>query len=128
MHEEGRHILFFVNWVAWHRRNMPLVAPSLVRAEGARGVGVPGLGAHRHRVRRQPTASRTTTSPSTAPASSAATTSTSFKLMETCLAENDRRLGIYDTRLKRPRFVPFMIRTFRRFVGPKQPPPRLTWQ
>src|SRR5476651_568889 len=42
-----------------------------------------------------------------------------YKLMDVCLAENDRRLGIYDKRLKRPRFVPFMIRAFRRFAGPK---------
>jgi hypothetical protein len=39
--------------------------------------------------------------------------------MDVCLAENDRRLGVYDKRLKRPRFVPFMIRTFRRLAGPK---------
>ena len=34
-----------------------------------------------------------------------------YKLMDTCLRENDRRLGIYDPRLKRPRFFPFLVRT-----------------
>jgi hypothetical protein len=42
-----------------------------------------------------------------------------FRLIDVCLAENARRLGSYDERLKRPRFVPFMTRTFRRFFGPK---------
>ena len=42
-----------------------------------------------------------------------------FTLLDTCLREDARRLGIYDPRLKRPRFVPFMIRTFRKCIGPK---------
>jgi hypothetical protein len=37
-----------------------------------------------------------------------------------CLRENDRRLGIYDVRLRRPRFVPFMARTARRFLPKKE--------
>ena len=32
------------------------------------------------------------------------------ELIALCLSENDRRLGIYDKRLKRPRFVPFLVR------------------
>ena len=36
------------------------------------------------------------------------------QLIDVCLKENDRRLGIYDARLKRPRFVPFMARLARR--------------
>jgi hypothetical protein len=36
------------------------------------------------------------------------------------VSENDRRLEIYDQRLKRPRFVPFMARLALKFVGPKK--------
>jgi hypothetical protein len=38
------------------------------------------------------------------------------QLIDVCLKENDRRLGIYDPRLKRPSFVPFMARLARRFL------------
>jgi hypothetical protein len=39
------------------------------------------------------------------------------ELVDTCLAENERRLGIYDARLLRPSFVPRMVRLARRFIG-----------
>ena len=38
------------------------------------------------------------------------------QLMDICLAENDRRLGIYDQRLLRPMFVPRMVRIARKFL------------
>jgi hypothetical protein len=38
------------------------------------------------------------------------------RLLEICLGENDRRLGFYDRRLKRPRFVPWMARLARRLI------------
>jgi hypothetical protein len=43
------------------------------------------------------------------------------ELARICLAENDRRLSIYDPRLKRPRFVPAMIRLALKFAGKPQP-------
>ena len=50
--EEARHILFFVNWVGLAPAQHAAVAPAFLRAQGAGGVAVSRLGAHRHRARR----------------------------------------------------------------------------
>jgi hypothetical protein len=115
MREEGRHILFFVNWVAWHRRNMPLwrrpwfalkiaaVWAFLIweRIGIAKDVGGAGPQDNNFTVNG---------------AQELGVDISVAELMDTCLAENDRRLGIYDTRLLRPNFVPRMVRFARRFM------------
>src|SRR6201999_2533864 len=42
---------------------------------------------------------------------------TPAELMDICLAENDRRLAPYDSRLIRPTLMPSMVRLARRFMG-----------
>lgn len=113
IHEEGRHILFFVNWIAWHRRNVPfwrrpwfelkvlciwayLIFERIGIASNI-GAGVQDSnftvnGADQLGVDLSPA-----------------------ELMDICLAENDRRLSVYDSRLLRPTFVPAMVRLIRRF-------------
>ncbi len=114
MQEEGRHILFFVNWAAWHRRQLQwwqrpwfdlrrlavwvfLVWERIGIAKGVRGSEAEAnftvTGAEALGIDLRPAA-----------------------LMDVCLAENDRRLGIYDERLLRPLFVPRMVRLARRFL------------
>jgi hypothetical protein len=110
MREEGRHILFFVNWVAWWRRNMPwwrrpwfelkvfAVWVFLIweRIGTARAVESQGNAADNN---------------FTVTGSTQLGVDISFKgLAEVCLKENDRRLAPYDQRLIRPVFVPAMIR------------------
>lgn len=121
MREEGRHILFFVNWVAWWRRNMPfwrrpwfeakVIAVWLYliweRIDIAKGLGDGNTKAQENNF--------------TLNGSKELGVEISFpELARICLAENDRRLGVYDQRLIRPRFVPAMMRLALRFV--KKPP------
>jgi hypothetical protein len=52
--EEGRHILFFVNWVAWHRRNLPPWRRVLFAVKILSAWGLSYLGENWPRTRRCP--------------------------------------------------------------------------
>jgi hypothetical protein len=111
MQEECRHILFFTNWVAWHRKNLPwwkrpifdvrraAVFAYLVweRLDTARSVG----GGDNFTMTGH---------------ESMGIDVDIAGLMDTCLAENGRRLSGYDERLLRPTFVPRLARFARRFM------------
>ncbi len=114
--EETRHILFFANWVAWHRRNLPWwrrvdfearvvgVWAFLIweRIGIARGIDADGKAQDANFAMTGSSAVGTDLSPQI--------------LIELCLAENERRMAGYDRRLLRPTTVPFLARLARRFV------------
>jgi hypothetical protein len=114
MQEEARHILFFVNWAAWHRRTMPLwrrpwfelkvlaVWLFLIweRIGIARDVG---NGAQDNNF--------TVTG-----AKTVAEDISVAGLIDLGLAENHRRMSAYDQRLVRPRVVPTLARLARRLM------------
>jgi hypothetical protein len=114
--EEARHILFFVNWAAWHRRTMPLwrrpffelkvlaVWLFLIweRIGIARNVGS-GVQDNNFTV---------------TGAKSVGEDINVAQLIDLCLAENERRMGLYDRRLLRPFAVPALAAFARRFMRP----------
>lgn len=114
--EEARHILFFSNWVAWYRRNLPWykrpgfwlktagVWLSLIRdrISLARGFDTSG-------------AAQDMNFPANVGDSVGGGVSAKA-LIELCLAENERRMSGYDARLLRPVTVPWLAGIARRFI------------
>ncbi len=110
MQEETRHILFFANWVAWYRRNMPLwrrpwfflkvlgvwAFLAWERIGIARGFDKEGEAQD---------ANFTVTG-----SGAVGIELNPRDLFALCLAENDRRMAGYDERLLRPSTVPALIR------------------
>jgi hypothetical protein len=123
MQEEGRHILFFVNWVAWHRRNLalwrrPIFWAKIVavwaflvweRIGIARGFDGAGDG-------EGGSVAQDNNFTLTGSQAVGAADLSIRGLIEVCLAENDRRLAGYDPRLLRPTVVPSLARFVRRFI------------
>ena len=115
--EEGRHILFFVNWVAWRRRNMPLWRRPLFELK-IWAVWI-FLALERVSLAKDLEGGSAEDQDNNFTVSGAEQLGIDIDLadlMDVCLAENDRRLGAYDPRLVRPSFVPMMIRLARRTV------------
>ncbi len=124
MQEEARHILFFVNWVAWHRRNLAWwrrpwfwlrVAAVWAFLVGERIGLARGVGASRDET---PQDNNFTLTGSKAVADIDLSAAALFDL---CLAENERRMAGYDSRLLRPQVVPRLVRLLRRFMRDRQP-------
>ncbi|WP_439814540.1 hypothetical protein [Zavarzinia sp. CC-PAN008] len=111
--EEARHILFFANWVAWHKRNLPLWRRPLFAAKVAavwafliwerigiaRGLDTKGEAQDANFAMTGSGAVGVELKPGA--------------LIDLCLAENDRRFRGYDSRLLRPTTVPRLARLAR---------------
>ena len=113
VHEEARHILFFVNWVAWKRRNMALWRRPWFELK-IMAVWV-FLGWERMGLAKDVGSAEEANF--TVAGGEAVADIDVPGLMDLCLAENDRRLAPYDPRLIRPTFFPSLVRFARRFLG-----------
>ncbi len=124
VNEEGRHILFFVNWVAWHRRNMPWWRRPYFELK-VLAVWI-FLVYERMGIASDVSNGQQDNNFTVNGAEALGSDINVGELVALCVAENDRRLAPFDQRLKRPRFVPFMARQILRimaalkFIGPKK--------
>ena len=112
--EEARHILFFVNWAAWHRRTMPLWRRPFFELK------VLGVWAfliwERIGIARSVGSGVQDNNFTLTGAKSLGDDIDVAALIELCLAENNRRMSRYDKRLLRPFAVPALARLVRRFM------------
>ena len=113
VHEEARHILFFVNWVAWHRRQMPIWRRPWFELK----VMAVWLFLAWERMGLAKDVGTADEANFTVAGGEAVAEVDVPGLMDLCLAENDRRLAPYDPRLIRPMFFPRLVRFARRFLG-----------
>jgi hypothetical protein len=116
--EEARHILFFVNWLAWHRRQLSwparlwfdlrCIACFLGRIKGRLDTARAVKGSQGDKKKDK----NFTATTSKALASNLKVAD----LMRLCLSENDRRMAKYDARLLRPLLVPSLVKLALKFL------------
>ncbi len=106
--EEARHILFFRNWAAWHRRNMPPWRRPWFELK-VLAVWI-FLIWERIGLARNLGGERQDNNFTVTGAQSVGAEIDAAELIGLCLAENERRMSRYDARLLRPTLVPRLAR------------------
>jgi hypothetical protein len=112
--EEARHILFLINWAAWHRRTMPVWRRPWFELK-AFAVWL-ALIWERVRIARDVGNGPQDNNFTVTGAKSVGHDISIGALLDLCLSENDRRMSLYDRRLLRPRAVPALARLARRLM------------
>jgi hypothetical protein len=112
IHEEARHILFFINWAAWHRRNMPFWRRPWFELK----VLAVWLFLVWERIGMARNVGGQSNNFTMTGAKSVGVDIDAAELMDICLAENARRMAPYDRRLLRPFAVPALVKLARRFL------------
>jgi hypothetical protein len=119
--EEGRHILFFTNWIAWHKAAMPLWRRPYFALKTA-AVWI-YLGWERMGIARQVDGLENGDANFTVNgAKTLADEMDPAVLIDICLEEDKRRMAGYDPRLLRPTTMPKLARFARLFIRPKKQP------
>ncbi len=121
VHEEGRHIVFFANWVEWRRRQLnPFQRIAFEMKVWAVWVflawermGIAGSIDEKGDAQKDKVAQKADANFTVTGASQVGEDLDVAELMQLCLEEDARRLGQYDPRLKRPVFVPNLVRIAR---------------
>src|SRR3569833_1651065 len=118
VNEEARHILFFVNWVAWHRRNKPQRRRPYFELK-VLAVWI-FLIYERMGIASDVSNGQQDNNFTMNGAEQLGADIEVGVLIALCVAEHDRRMKPYDNRLKRPKFVLFMARMVLKFIVPKK--------
>lgn len=109
MQEEGRHILFFVNWAAWHRYNLPWLKKISFDIKRIR-IFIHIIWERIKSVRGMDNQNASTNENFMITTSAAVNIDINLTdFLHLCLSENNRRLSPYDSRLIRPKIIPRTI-------------------
>jgi hypothetical protein len=112
--EEARHILFFVNWVAWSAANKPLLPRLWFRLKCLAALGRAALG--RLSLATAADGGKSSDNFVAAGGQTLTVDLSVRKLLQVCVAEDQRRMANFDPRLLRPIIMPKIAKLALRFM------------